>query len=277
MGAHVYTRICLSLYTCLNTFLKVPKSGTVVDGLHDDLTVWGTARAIRLSYRHTFNRLHERLHPNAIQAEKADGALLFPPFATGTHTHPHPCTPRTHSCMHARTRTHACTHTCAHTHVHTSTHNVTYPYTHTPTHLRTHTRMHMCAYVDPRMHGIPRMHANAHAQTCAHVGREAVNGTGWPNGRTDKMMLNNCNLLCRLDEMRAFDGTFSEGAALNGVAWTGIRNPTILWTYALSDNVPALEKFFQAHMLMDVYPMAPMPKNDHSINPGSIVRMHACE
>jgi hypothetical protein len=45
-----------------------------------------------------------------------------------------------------------------------------------------------------------------------------------------KMMLNNCNTLCRIDEMRAFDGTFSEGASLNAVAWTGIRNPTILWT-----------------------------------------------
>ena len=41
-------------------------------------------------------------------------------------------------------------------------------------------------------------------------------------------MLNNCNLLCRIDLFRAFDGSFSEGAALNGVAWTGLRQPTIL-------------------------------------------------
>ena len=91
------------------------------------------------------------------------------------------------------------------------------------------------------------------------------------------MMLNNCNLLCRLDEMRAFDGTFSEGAALNGVAWTGVRNPTILWTYGLSSSLPLLDAFFQQHLLMDVYPMAPMPKNDHSINPGDPVVEQACE
>ena len=30
------------------------------------------------------------------------------------------------------------------------------------------------------------------------------------------LLLEPGNLLCRLDEMRAFDGTFSEGAALNG-------------------------------------------------------------
>ena len=62
-----------------------------------------------------------------------------------------------------------------------------------------------------------------------------------------------------------------EGAALNAVAFTGLRNPTILWTYGLSEDVKALDAYFQQHLLMDVYPMAPMPKNDHSILPGSAV------
>jgi hypothetical protein len=31
----------------------------------------------------------------------------------------------------------------------------------------------------------------------------------------------------------------------------------------------ALHAFFQQHLLMGVYPMAPMPKNDHSILPGN--------
>lgn len=85
-----------------------------------------------------------------------------------------------------------------------------------------------------------------------------------------KLMLNNCNWLCRLDENRYFDGTFSEGAALNSVAWTGLRQPTILWTYALSGTDPAdLDLYFQQHLLMNVYPMAPMAKNDHSIVPGN--------
>jgi len=71
--------------------------------------------------------------------------------------------------------------------------------------------------------------------------------------------------------MRAFDGSFSEGAALSAVAWTGLRNPTIMWTYALSPDPAVLDVFFQQHLLMNVYPMAPMPENDHSIQPGSPV------
>lgn len=71
--------------------------------------------------------------------------------------------------------------------------------------------------------------------------------------------------------MAAFDGTFSEGASLNAVAWTGLRQPTILWTYNLAPDNAILDPYFQQHLLMNVYPMAPMPKNDHSINPGSEV------
>jgi len=38
--------------------------------------------------------------------------------------------------------------------------------------------------------------------------------TAQPAGKK-RMILNNCNTVCRLDQMRSFDGTFSEGAALN--------------------------------------------------------------
>jgi len=146
----------------------VPRNGTQTTPVKGDLSVWGPARALRLSYRHTFDRLHEKLHPSAVAAAKGGG------------------TPK--------------------------------------------------------------------------------GSRGEPK---DRMMLNNCNMICRLDEMRSFDGTFSEGAALNSVAWTGLRNPTILWTYALSDDVASLDAYFQQHLLMNVFPMAPMPKNDHSIQPGS--------
>eukprot|EP00041_Stephanoeca_diplocostata_P027866 m.777446 g.777446 ORF g.777446 m.777446 type:complete len:964 (-) comp23264_c0_seq2:304-3195(-) len=90
-----------------------------------------------------------------------------------------------------------------------------------------------------------------------------------PPAGQEKVMLMNCNSLCRIDLLPAFDGTFSEGAALNGVAWTGLQNPTILWTYGLSNkSAHELDAFFQQHLAMNVYPMAPMPKNDHSIDPG---------
>ena len=50
-----------------------------------------------------------------------------------------------------------------------------------------------------------------------------------------------------------------------------MRNPTILWTYDLEPDLQVLDDFFQQHLLMNVYPMAPMPKNDHSIIPGEPV------
>ena len=75
------------------------------------------------------------------------------------------------------------------------------------------------------------------------------------------VMLQNCNLLCRLDLMESADASFSEGAALNGVAWTGLRSLSILWTYRLDSDAQSLDSYFQQHLLMNVYPMAPMVKN----------------
>lgn len=85
------------------------------------------------------------------------------------------------------------------------------------------------------------------------------------------MMMINCNTVCRISQFRSFDGSFSEGAALNAVAFAGIQAPTILWTYNLAADPAILDPFFQQHLLMDVYPMAPMPLNDHSIQPGQPV------
>lgn len=92
------------------------------------------------------------------------------------------------------------------------------------------------------------------------------------------VMLGNCNTVCRVDlGGPAFDGSFNEGAALNAVAWTGLMRPTILWTYSLSDDAATLDAYFQQHLLMRVFPMAPMPGNDHSINPGSAAVTRAYE
>ena len=88
--------------------------------------------------------------------------------------------------------------------------------------------------------------------------------------RPSQVMLGNCNTLCRIDLAGMFDGGFSEGAALNAVAWLGLRRPATLWTYSLDGHsAAALDAYFQQHALMRVFPMAPMPGNDHSINPGS--------
>ena len=76
------------------------------------------------------------------------------------------------------------------------------------------------------------------------------------NRADKKMMWMNCNSLCRIDLLGSFDGSFSEGAALNAVAWTGLFSPTIMWTYTLTGQSAAeLDTFFQQRLLMNVYPM----------------------
>lgn len=89
------------------------------------------------------------------------------------------------------------------------------------------------------------------------------------NATNKRAMFQNFGQLARLELNRHFDGTFSELANLNANAWIGLRAPTILWTYSLDSNATALDEYFQQHLLMDAYPMAPMHKNDHSIAPAN--------
>ena len=70
---------------------------------------------------------------------------------------------------------------------------------------------------------------NSHVQTYSRMA--AVMRAAGPT----KVMLGNCNTLCRIDVAGVFDGGFSEGAAVNAVAWLGLRRPAILWTYSLDD------------------------------------------
>ena len=92
-----------------------------------------------------------------------------------------------------------------------------------------------------------------------------LHGGGGRDGvqTSSKLMLGNCNSVCRVDLMRDFDGLFNEGAALNSVAWLGLAGaPTILWTYSLDGHTAAaLHEYFQQHLLMRVFPMA---RDQHS-------------
>lgn len=54
----------------------VPVNST--SGNSKDLDIYGSARALRLSYRHTFNRLHELFHSNHQQK--------MPPSASERHS-----------------------------------------------------------------------------------------------------------------------------------------------------------------------------------------------
>lgn len=70
--------------------------------------------------------------------------------------------------------------------------------------------------------------------------------------------------------MEPFDGTFSEGGATNAVGLLSMRSTAILWTYnskTCCASPAVATDFFQRHLYMGVYPMAPFPMNDHAIAP----------
>jgi hypothetical protein len=55
----------------------------------------------------------------------------------------------------------------------------------------------------------------------------------------------------RLDQLRWYDGTFSEGSAVNGVGILGAASPAILWTYNEGECCSSPEQaalFFQVHL-----------------------------
>jgi hypothetical protein len=54
---------------------------------------------------------------------------------------------------------------------------------------------------------------------------------------------------------------------LNGTGFLALCKPGIVWTDNSSTLQPDPDAYFQRHLHMGVYPMAPYPKNDHSITP----------
>ena len=92
----------------------------------------------------------------------------------------------------------------------------------------------------------------------------------------DKVIFYNPCMAYRLDCYRNIDGFFDEGwpenakrsfPNLNGVALLAVQKPATLWTFSTSWVKDDPDAFFQRHLHMGVYPMAPFPQNDHSINP----------
>jgi hypothetical protein len=80
----------------------------------------------------------------------------------------------------------------------------------------------------------------------------------------------------RLDLMRQVDGVYHEfgdqGSCLNGTAFLCLRKPAIAWIHhagVLGDDPDA---YFQRHLHLGVFPTAPLPGNDHAINPSEADR-----
>jgi autotransporter-associated beta strand protein len=127
----------------------------------------------------------------------------------------------------------------------------------------------------------------------------ADDGVGWYGGRVGRylgmgwlsmmnqigpIMHNNGKIIMgnaiwfslRLDFYSQLDGVFNEygyyGHALNGSCLIAIHKPAIMWTLnpstVLSDPDP--DDYFQRHLYMGAYPMAPDPYENHSITPNPI-------
>jgi hypothetical protein len=80
------------------------------------------------------------------------------------------------------------------------------------------------------------------------------------------------NHVKRLEQMRHVDGIFDEfsygGCSLNTSGLLCLRKPALGWT-ASEDQIHAAgpDDYYQRHLYMGVYPMAPFPGNDHSLAP----------
>jgi hypothetical protein len=80
------------------------------------------------------------------------------------------------------------------------------------------------------------------------------------------------NHVKRLEQMRHIDGIFDEfsygGCSLNSSALLCLRKPALGWT-ASEDQIRSAgpDHYYQRHLYMGMYPMAPFPGNDHSLCP----------
>jgi hypothetical protein len=78
----------------------------------------------------------------------------------------------------------------------------------------------------------------------------------------------------RIDLSRYSDGYFDEftnrGVPLNLTALLAIRRPAMGWTESAADVTPNPDAFFQRYLYLGVYPMAPFPMNDHSIESSAV-------
>jgi hypothetical protein len=75
----------------------------------------------------------------------------------------------------------------------------------------------------------------------------------------------------RVDVLRDVDGIFDEhgylGFNLNQDSLMAVLKPVIAWTADKTQLQPNPDEFFQRHLFMGAFPMAPYPENDHSILP----------
>lgn len=95
-----------------------------------------------------------------------------------------------------------------------------------------------------------------------------------------KVVFSNPCMAYRLDLERYIDGFYDEAwpsngkrafSSLNGLAFLALHKPAILWTLNASWIKDDPDAFFQRQLFLGVYPTAPYPENDHSLQPDAFV------
>lgn len=85
-----------------------------------------------------------------------------------------------------------------------------------------------------------------------------------------KVVFGNPSKTNRLDVVRELDGFFDEyghhALFMSGTSLLALRKPVIVWTHDNSIGTDP-DNYFQRHLYMGAYPMAPVEDNDHSILP----------
>jgi len=75
----------------------------------------------------------------------------------------------------------------------------------------------------------------------------------------------------RLDMMRQVDGIYDEmatiGPSINQCALLCLDKPMLGWIGSANDMRPDPDAFLQRYLYLGVFPTAPFPQNDHTINP----------
>ena len=88
----------------------------------------------------------------------------------------------------------------------------------------------------------------------------------------DKIILVNA-MINRTELLRHVDGIYHEfghvPADLNGAALQCVLKPCLAWTPDDTTLKPDPDAYFQRHLHLGVFPTAPLPENDHTINPSA--------
>ncbi len=79
----------------------------------------------------------------------------------------------------------------------------------------------------------------------------------------------------RIDLSKHTDGYYDEftykGVSLNLTALLAVRKTALGWVDSAADLAADFDAFFQKYLYMGIYPMAPYPLNDHSVESGPFV------